>query len=274
MSRKELVGKIAGEVVPYPVIGIVTLLILNFVTALQEYYPLTFASTLLIILFFSGMSVYSAGIALSRAKQMEKVWPIFISTGFLLTGYALWKGTLYLVSLHGVPFASFINTLSFAIFAACVCAAFAALAAFGEKSKSLIFSGIFKWLVNSQLSIVLIVCVIIMYFGFFRREIFINWQYFQLLDWIIVVMIVWRSFSSVRGTINCLSAPLTYSDWKKHAQKIENKIDTDLEYAERAQRQFVEDGVKEDLVVYLVDVLQKKGSLFPAFNTLPPISSN
>ena len=70
---------------------------------------------------------------------------------------------------------------------------------------------------------------------------------------------VWGSFSSVRGGINRLSAPLTYSDWEKHTQKIENKIDEDLEYAEMVQRQFVEDGVKEELVVYLVDVLQKNG---------------
>jgi len=261
MSRKELVRVIAKEVAPYPVLCFIVLLILDCLTPLQKYYPLTSAGVLPIILFFSGRAIHSAGTALSRTEQMEKAQPIFIFTGLLLTGYALWTGISYLIALHDVPskLALFMNILSLAIFAGFVCASFAALAAFGEKSKSPIFSGIFKWLVNSQLSIMLIACFIIIYFGFFRPEILINWQYLQLLDWIIVVAMVWGSFSSVRGSINRLSAPLTYSDWEKHTQKIENKIDEDLEYAERVQRQFVEDGVKEELVVYLVDVLQKNG---------------
>lgn len=261
MIRKELVREVSKGIAPYPVLCIVILLILDFVTPLQNFYPLTSAGVLPIILFFSGLSIHSAGTALSRAEQMEKAQPIFIFTGLLLTGYALWTGISYLIALHDVPskLALFVNILSLAIFAGLVCASFAALAAFGEKSKSPIFSGIFKWLVNSQLSIMLIACFIIVYFGFFRPEILINWQYLQLLDWIIVVAMVWGSFSSVRGSINRLSAPLTYSDWEKHTQKIENKIDEDLEYAEMVQRQFVEDGVKEELVVYLVDVLQKNG---------------
>ncbi|MBC8521796.1 MAG: hypothetical protein ISS94_00615 [Candidatus Syntrophoarchaeum sp.] len=263
MSRKELIREVAKEVSPYPALCIGILLILNFVTSLQNYYPLTSAGVLPIIIFFSGLSIHSAGTALSHAEQKEKAQPIFISTGIMMTGYALWKGFQYLISIHEVPskLALFINTLGLAIFAGFALAALVTLAVFGEKSKSLIVSGIFKWLVNSQLSFMLIACFIVIYFGFFRPQILINWQHLQLLDWIIVVMMVWGSFSSVRGSINRnLSAPLTYSDWEKHTQKIENKIDEDLEYAERVQWLFVEDGIKEELVVYLVGVLQENGS--------------
>lgn len=262
MIRKELVRAVAKGVAQYPALCIVVLLILNFVPPLQQYYPLSSAAVLPIILFFAGLSIHSTGTALSRVGQMEKAQPIFIFTGLLITGYALSKGISYLVYLHEIPskLALFMNILSLAIFLGFIFAAFAALAAFGEKSKSPIFSGIFKWLVNSQLFIMLIACFLVSYFGFLRPELLINWPYLQLLDWIIVVAMVWGGFDSVRESISRnLSAPLTYSDWGKHTQKIENKIDEELEYAERVQRLFVENGIKEELVVYLVGVLQESG---------------
>ena len=260
MSRKELAREVRKAVAPYPVLCITVLLILHFVTPLQKYYPLTSAAVLLIILFFSGLSIHSTGTALSHAGQMEKAQPIFIFIGLMLTGYALWKVISYAISIQGVPsiLALFINVFALAFFAGYAVAGFVALASFGEKTKSPIIAGIFKWFVNSQMSFMLLVCFLIVYFRFFRPAILINWQYLQLLDWLIAVMIVWGGFSSVRGNINRnLSAQLNYSDWKKHTQKIEIKSDPDLEYAEKVQLLFVEEGIKEDLVVYLADVLQK-----------------
>jgi len=169
-------------------------------------------------------------------------------------------GIRYIIPFQGLPsvLALFINVVALAFFAGLAVAGFVALASFGEKTESSIIAGMFKWFVNSQMSFMLLAGFLIVYFRFFRPAILINWQYLQLLDWLIVVIIVWGGFSSVRGNINRnLSAQLKYSDWEKHKQKIEIKLDPDLEYAEKVQFLFVEEGVKEELVVYLVDVLLK-----------------
>lgn len=124
-------------------------------------------------------------------------------------------------------------------------------------------SGFARWVSGSLVKSFIIGGLVATYVAFVRTPLFDVFRYAAFLEWFIIVVVAWRLLVTVREASGQVYTEqirtLSYGQWRKHTQEVGAREDLQLSEVQGALRWFVEDGLKEDLLVLVVDALTAKG---------------
>ena len=124
-------------------------------------------------------------------------------------------------------------------------------------------SGFARWVSGSLVKSFIIGGLVATYVTFVRPPLFDAFRYASFLEWLIIVVVAWRLLVTVREASGQVYTErirtLSYVQWRKHTQEVGAREDLQLSEVQGALRWFVEDGLKEDLLVLVVSALTAKG---------------
>lgn len=136
-----------------------------------------------------------------------------------------------------------------------------ALRPFGDTPNP-ILGGIFQWTGRSQLRNFTFGGFLATYFLVIRPVVFDTLVY-ALFEWILVLAIAWRLYAGLRSSIGQAAAmlprPLPYEGWQRHRQRITQSNPEFLAYFSEIQTEFIEEGIKDRLLVQVATALWENG---------------
>jgi hypothetical protein len=124
-----------------------------------------------------------------------------------------------------------------------------------------VFSGLFRWLVDTR-SLAVVISVCIGAYAFIIRPLFSrSWAYSVLLEWMTVLLagIVILGLTYFRIGRSFVKADSPVPDWRRHEQHASALTDPEYTQASRLERRFVDDNDKALLLHYLVSLLDRNG---------------
>lgn len=92
-----------------------------------------------------------------------------------------------------------------------------------------------------------------------RPPLALSAPFLPYVEWVAIVLAVYGIYSMTRLSIDEFSVALGSSSWKRQIQDVRRETGRDLMRVTSAMEQFVNDGVKEPLLVYLTMHLQRLG---------------
>jgi len=211
-----------------------------------------------LILMIVGITVHSVGKEVVVWTSLKQTPSIFSGVGVLVAGVALWKMTEAVNRvIIGRTTVLDIGTTFFAGFLA-VAAAF--FFSYSRYLKDPIVIALSNWFIESQLRTFLIGSFFGFYFFILRPTIVQAFSFAPLIEWSVVSLLILRILISTRSKISKTYAPLVdIASWERHVQKIRYKMDTSLEEMRNFQRLFVDEGIRDPLLVSLISILAKSG---------------
>lgn len=267
MSNISIRKNIFKGFIPYLFACFLVLSSLFLSETLRDLYIINRVSISVLVLFFVGLMLRKAGATLVEIRKKQMYQIILISAGLSISGLSFWKvtgyfdvsgflGLLNITSTQTVDITS--RILEMVPLLGFVTLAFSSLFLYFTESDSKFVSGASEWLIASRLGIMLLVCFITGYVAAFRPILFQDFEYLPLVDWGLVAFFVWIIFLNAREKIerNLSTSTESYS-WEVDVSSPEKRLNEDLVDLERAQEKFVEEGIKEDLIVNLVWKIQK-----------------
>ncbi|MDH5389976.1 MAG: hypothetical protein OEX10_02340 [Candidatus Bathyarchaeota archaeon] len=97
------------------------------------------------------------------------------------------------------------------------------------------------------------------YLSFVRRPLIELSPYVAIAEWVTTALAVAVIYLNVKMVTEESYLDLEGVDWRKHMQEVERKIGDDFEHLTFVQEQFVNQGIKELLLVYLTLLLRDLG---------------
>lgn len=89
------------------------------------------------------------------------------------------------------------------------------------------------------------------YLGFIRRPLIELNPYVTIAEWVITALAVAVLYVNVKMVFEELYLDLRNTEWRKHIQEVERETGDDFKHLTFIQEQFVNQGIKEPLLVYL-----------------------
>lgn len=124
-------------------------------------------------------------------------------------------------------------------------------------------SGFSQWASGSQSKAFIIGGLAGTYFAFIRPPLFDSFRYAYAVEWFVIAAVAWRLMAIIREESGRVYTRQTwemgYTSWRKHRQEVETRTDAQLSDIQRALQWFVEEGIKDEMVVLMVNSLSSKG---------------
>ncbi|MCH7706713.1 MAG: hypothetical protein IIB33_06665, partial [Chloroflexi bacterium] len=178
--------------------------------------------------------------------------------GFVLIGLAVREGFVTYSSFYDSL--SNVGTILFIGFI--FVGAGVALRPFGEAPNP-VLSGIGQWVGRSQVRNLTLGGFLASYFLVVRPALFDTFLYAMIFEWTLVVAIAWQLYSGLRNSIGqaylMMPRPLPYDRWQRHEQTISQTHPEHLPYFGEIQREFLEEGIKDLLLIHVTTVLWDNG---------------
>lgn len=213
----------------------------------------------LLVLIVFGVMIHGLGKEMTVWARFNRFQPIFSGVGVIIVGLALWEmmKTIYMaihLTMATIPFVN-IGSMFLMGFLAVTIALFSS---YGRYLKEPVIMEISNWLAESQLRNFLIGSFFGFYFFLLRPIIVQAFFFAPIIEWSLVGLIMLRVYSGVKSKISEEYAPpLDIASWKRHVQKIGYRGDPDLEEIRYLQSLFVNEGVRDPILVFLTVLLAK-----------------
>jgi len=204
----------------------------------------------------AGFAVHSVGKEVTVWTSLKQTPSLFSGIGVLVVGVALWKmaETVNRV-IFGRIMVLDIGTTFLAGFLA-VAAAF--LFSYSRYLKDPVVIALSNWFIESQLRTFLIGSFFGFYFFILRPTIVQAFSFAPLIEWGIISLLILRILISTRSKISrTYASPVDIASWERHVQKVGYKMDTSLEQMRNYQRLFVDEGIRDPLLISLISILTK-----------------
>ncbi len=225
-------------------------------------------SALMLVFFFSGFAMRKFGIILSDSEIFEKMATFLVLIGFAIAGFTFWWilshfdfvefiGRFSSVSISSLEILK--SLILYMITASFFTLSITSVGIFGTDSDSEVISGVSNWFLSNRIILALIFSFFAFYFGVIRSlDFFSDSRYVLLFDWTLISLtVIWSYRSAVNKIVPESPQTPSIPKFERHVQKKEKFTDSNLVGLEGVQKQFVEEGVKEDLVVRLVEIIQE-----------------
>jgi len=209
-----------------------------------------------LLLMIAGFAVHSVGKEVTVWTSLKQTPSLFSGIGVLVVGVALWKmaETVNRV-IFGRIMVLDIGTTFLAGFLA-VAAAF--LFSYSRYLKDPVVIALSNWFIESQLRTFLIGSFFGFYFFILRPTIVQAFSFAPLIEWGIISLLILRILISTRSKISrTYASPVDIASWERHVQKVGYKMDTSLEQMRNYQRLFVDEGIRDPLLISLISILTK-----------------
>jgi hypothetical protein len=245
-------------------LSIVAYIILNLV----KDYPELQEIDVHVILFIMGITIYRLGNLFE--EEVNALWakPVTQALGLLLAGYSVYS------ILHSFgDIAEQIPIIGTSIFIGFSVGAVASLASYGKQSAIRFLADICHLASRHHLQISFLGAFLFSYIQIIRPYVTEEFQYAPLVEWGIVVLVVWLVYRSVKLQIkDRYSTPLKLSGWEKHAQQVDITDDLLFDRLKIIQKDFVERGRRQLFLVNLIVILHGNGlELDDIGNVLAPL---
>lgn len=155
---------------------------------------------------------------------------------------------LQLIAYGSLPFAGGLITLSFC----------SLLRTFVDV-ENWATSSIVRLVLEEQTSYFLVGFIIVAYFSLIRRPLAASAPFLPYVEWVAVALMVYAIYTVTRQSTEKSCVSLEDPGWKEHVQKVKREPGRDLVRLTSVMKQFVDDGVKGPLLVYLTSHLQRLG---------------
>lgn len=248
------------RMVAYAVIISLLAVVLYRFPEYKQYYPFSIESIGYIVLLLSGFTLRYLGSNLLEYDGYKKYQPLLISIGFLSIGIGIFK-ILEIVTLpSALDFVSeYVGIASILVLAAMITLTITNLFSYGEYIDKFKFSKLLESVVDSQIVIVIIVCLFILYVIYLRGLLQESVGKINYIDWgltaLFGIILIQRFYVGIKKRVD-------HNDrsefGEKHAQSIDELEDSKLNSLEDIQKEFVENGYKEYLLTYLFNLLIHK----------------
>ena len=137
-----------------------------------------------------------------------------------------------------------------------------ALRPFGEAPNP-VLAGIGQWIGRSQIRNFTLGGFLASYFLVIRPALLDTFVYAMIFEWMVVVAITWQLYSGLRNNIGqaylMMPRPLPQDRWQRHEQRISQTHPEFLPYFQEMQREFLEDGINDRLLIHVTTVLWENG---------------
>ncbi len=258
----KLAKKLSLRAVIYGVIISLIFLGLHLYPHYQENYPLSIASISYMIIFFGGLYLRKVSKDLRRSSYEEKLYPLVYSIGAVMIGAGI---NIIYQHLH-LPqafqnFEFFLDNLVIIIGLIMGLLAITTLFFYGKNINLFGFSRLCRGILDSQKTIIYMSVIFAFYFLLIREALSGRYRGVQVvhLDWAMIVVISIILIRITWGNINKRIAVESDKNYgRKHVQEVKRFEDKKLKDLESVQKEFVEDGKKEYLLVYLVDLMRSE----------------
>ena len=192
---------------------------------------------------------------MSRSKNPRKARPYIAGLWVLIIGCVVWGAGAYL-SRFWLPS----NKIGLSIFSGLLVVSISYLADIGRSSQNLFLADICRWIGESKGRNFLLAGLFAFYILFLHPYITGKFSSAPFIEWGVVCFILWRLYESMKSRLEELySSPLMLSSWERHAQKLAKRGDERISRLSAIQAEFVEEGIKERLLRYLVQLLKESG---------------
>ena len=156
--------------------------------------------------------------------------------------------TLQLVTYASLPLAGGLTTLSF-------CSLLSSLL----DMRDLATSSPLRRISEDQSSHFFLGFVVVAYLSLIRPPMTIYVLFLPYAEWAVIALVVYALKTATSPSMSEFRSSSEGPDWKEHVQKIRRETGPDLTRITSVMEQFVENGVKEPLLVYLALHLQRLG---------------
>ncbi|MBI2856058.1 MAG: hypothetical protein HYX93_04350 [Chloroflexi bacterium] len=210
------------------------------------------------LLFVMGVVLVRVSTPFGKRLAVYALSAVFGVSGFALMGIAVQQGFSAYASFYAplsdvgaILMASFIATGLGIV-----------LAPFGEAPNP-ILAGIGTWAGRSQLRNFTLGGSLATYFTVIRPALFDTFVYALVFEWVLVFAIAWRIYAGLRQSIGEAymfdSPALPREQWQRHEQRIIQTHPEFLPYFAEIQREFLESGIKDRLIIQVTTVLWENG---------------
>lgn len=98
-----------------------------------------------------------------------------------------------------------------------------------------------------------------MYLSFVRRPLIELNPYVGIAEWVTTALAIAVIYINVKMVFEEFHQDLENAEWRKHIQQVERETGDDFKHSTFVQKQFVNQGIKEPLLVYLMLLLRDLG---------------
>jgi hypothetical protein len=223
----------------------------SFISDMASYIPSVKSLNMPLVVFVFGMTIYSVSRISERLQTKRKVKQLGEAYGIVVMGFAMWGMVL--------EFREFWQPLSYIAwipFTVCMLMALGKVSAYGINSVNGIFSDVCRWYGGALGNIIVIAILVGIYLAVIRPEWINHYRYAPLVDWTVVVSIVYYAYLNARSGLGAPHAlPLVFKTWRKHMQQVEIKSGREFAQLTNVQERFIEGGERGPLLVHLTLLL-------------------
>lgn len=262
-ERRKLAKKFSVRAVLYGIIITLFFVGLQRYPQYQDIYPLSQTSILYVILFFGGLYLRRTGKDLRGSLYEEKFYPLMYSIGAVMIGagfYIIYRHLDLPQAFQSIEFV--IDNLVIIIAVIMGLLAITTIFFYGKNIDRLGISRLCRGILDSQKIIIYMSVIFAFYFLYIRDALSGGYRGTQVVhtDWAMIVILsmilIWITWGKINKRI-AADRENTYRG--KHVQEVESFEDEKLKDLESVQKEFVEDGKKEYLLIYLVDLMKSEG---------------
>jgi hypothetical protein len=204
------------------------------------------------VIFFAGFALVQFSYLLTSTSLDRNSAPAFRFLGYIIIGISFWRS-----SAAFVAYWSSVTDLGLVLFYAMLAVAVSHLGFYGQNRSNLLIVDISGWLQSSPVTKFFWGLFISAYFIFFLPVIASYSPYAHLITWFLVCLMALRIFSNIRNSLQTrYSQPEKETEWEKHIQQVEERIDEDYQLMTLYQSSFIAENDKDVLLSYLIKILR------------------
>jgi hypothetical protein len=203
-----------------------------------------------------GASVIKAGTERLPLARPVRLGPLIRAAGVLVVGYALFRFCDRYTYIWEP-----LRELGWVFLGGFIGIALRELALYGERATHPLLSGLSRWVAGSLLRALLLGGFLVSYVRLVRPLMYEGVLYAPFIEWGLLLLVVGGVYAGARREIDRIYSEqlreLDWRVWRRHLQQVTVSRDREFSYASLIQRAFVEEGVKDGLIVYLAGVLTR-----------------
>lgn len=213
-------------------------------------------SALYLALFWMGAGIYQVSSLLPPRKLSDPGYPPLLNMlSFSIIGFSFWK-TLDLWSLQWAS----LKGLGFVIGLSLIIVGLTRLTAYITTPLTFWIGDALKWCLKYPVKLFWLSILILLYFVIARPRIFAISAYAYLIEWILICFLGYHILSLVKNSlkISYARSPLE-TIWRKHQQIVNNIPDDDFNRMVVLQEEFIQTGLRRQLLLFLKQLLVNNG---------------
>jgi hypothetical protein len=226
-----------------------------------------------------GILIYFMGFYGTGIDRVNRFNLLIMSAGIGILGYGVWQflnimnENFQISSLKLMDDSLLVefSSIAFAVFVGFEVAALGLIGEFLSKFYRVATEETIRPVIGTLSRNFLLGLSVIFYSGSLHPFLYRKYPFAPVLEWVLVLLIVFFWSRSIRYPENLYEFP----EWKKHVQEVSKQADADYQDAVNIQKIFVNNGIKEPLIVYTTSILDRNGTpLSEVSQVLQPITSH